>query len=348
MSTNEKGGQAANPKMHREDMENLITPDAIMADAVKKSAQMNKLPEKVGLFRVRTANQCINDAKMQPIPRQLYEYLLLEDEITILFADTGLGKSVFAVQIANEISKTDKVLYIDLELSDKQFEKRYSKEYKNHFVFNDNFIRPDFIRPFSVPAGFDYDTYFINSLKELVISAGARIVIIDNMTKLVSSDTDNARTAKPLMDCLQELKFDYSLTLLLLEHNRKTDPSRPIILNDLQGSKHKANFADAVFTIGKSAKDKNLRYIKQLKVRSGEFYYDSENVQVCELIKEENFLRLKVLSFDTEQKHLKQQTDEEKAELINKVKELSKTKTQREIAKELHVSLGAVNKYIKK
>ncbi|MDR2972326.1 MAG: AAA family ATPase [Bacteroidales bacterium] len=324
---------------------------AITFDAIdtEKKQLLNKSPSQVGLFRVRTANQCINDAKTQPIPRKLYDDLLLEEEITILFADTGLGKSIFAVQMANEISKTDKVLYIDLELSDKQFQGRYSEEYQSEYVFKENLIRPDFIRPFRVPNGVDYDTYFIDSLKELVISTGARIVIIDNMTKLVSSDTDNARTAKPLMDKLQDLKFEYNLTLLLLEHNRKTDESRPISLNDLQGSKHKANFADAVFSIGKSAKDKNLRYIKQLKVRSGDVVYDSEHVPIYEKVKENSFLHLKHIGFDTELNHLKQQSENDKAELEANIKRLkTEGKSYREIADELHTSKSTVERILKK
>ncbi|MDR3220129.1 MAG: AAA family ATPase, partial [Dysgonamonadaceae bacterium] len=302
-----------------------------------------------GLFRVRTANQCLEDAKAQPIPRNMYQFLIFEGEITFLFADTGIGKSIFAVQIANEISKTEKVLYLDLELSDKQFQNRYSENYQDEYKFSENLIRPDFARPFKVPDGCNYDDYFIESLKRLIDCSAAKIIIIDNMTKLISSDTDSARNTKPLMDLLCDLKFEYGLTMLLLEHTRKTDMSRPISLNDLQGSKMKSNFADAAFSIGRSAKDKNLRYIKQLKCRSSEVNYDSDNVPVYEIIKENSFLQFKFVNYDTEFNHLKQPNENEKSDLICKVKELSQAgRTQRDIAKELGISLGAVNKYSKK
>jgi KaiC/GvpD/RAD55 family RecA-like ATPase len=317
---------------------------AIRADMERLTAQ----PEQIGLFRVRTANQCIQDAKRQPIPRNLYQSLIFEGEITFLFADTGIGKSILAVQIANEISKKDKALYIDLELSDKQFQNRYSDNYQNEFVFNENFIRPDFARPFKVPEGCNYDDYFIDSLKDLIKCTDAKIIIIDNMTKLISSDTDTARAAKPLMDLLCDLKFEYGLTLLLLEHTRKTDMSRPISLNDLQGSKMKANFADAAFSIGRSAKDKNLRYIRQLKCRSSEIIYDSDNVPVYEVVKENSFLHFKFLDYDTEYNHLKQPSESDKADRKQQAAELKlQGKSNREIARQMGVSEGAIRKWLK-
>lgn len=311
--------------------------------------QMNNSDKQAGLFRIRTANKSLLDAKGQPIPRNLYQSLIFEGEITFLFADTGIGKTIFAVQIANEISKTDKVLYVDLELSDKQFQNRYSENYQNEYIFNDNLYRVDFQRRFSIPDGYNYDTYFIESIRTLLDSTGAKVIVIDNMTKLISTDTDSAKYAKPLMDLLCDLKFEYNLTMLLLEHTRKTDMSRPISLNDLQGSKMKSNFADAAFSIGRSSKDKNLRYVKQLKCRSSEIIYDTDNVGVYEVIKENSFLQFKFLEYGNEFEHLKQPSENDRASLIDKVKELSNQgRSQREIAKELGISLGAVNKYLKK
>jgi len=305
--------------------------------------------EGIGFFNCRTANQCLHDAKSQQIPRKLYESLFFENELTILVADTGVGKSVFATQIANEISVNEKVLYLDLELSDKQFQGRYSENYQNEFVFNENLYRVSFKRGFEMPKGVSYENYFIESLKNLVEKTEAKIVIIDNMTRLITGDTDQAKSAKPLMDNLNDLKFDLNLSMLLLEHTKKVDTSRPIQLNDLQGSKMKANFADAVFTIGRSAKDKNLRYVKQLKVRSCEAEFDSENVIVYEIVKEKSFLGFRFVEYGSETNHLQQPNENDKEARICTVKELhSQGKTQRQIATELGISLGTVNKYLKK
>ena len=310
---------------------------------------LRKSAQQTGFFRVRTANQCLTEAKTQPVPRNLFRSLIYENEITILFADTNTGKSIFAVQIANEISRTNKVLYIDLEMSDKQFQSRYSDNYKNEFVFNNNFLRIDFCRPFKIPEGKNYDDYFIESLTKLVDSTGAKIIIVDNMTKLISTDTDTARAAKPLMDKLGDLKFEYGLTLLLLEHTRKTDLSRPILLNDLQGSKMKANFADAAFSIGRSAKDKNIRYVKQLKCRSAEIVFDTENVPVYEIVKENSFLHFKFLNYSREYEHLKQTSENDRLQLANDVKQLkTKGKSVRQIAQILNISKSQIDRLCKK
>lgn len=201
-----------------------------------------------GILRVRSGNRRMSDAQSQPIPENLYHGLMYGGELTILFADTGIGKSIYAFQIAVEIAqKGNSVLYVDLELSDKQFQARYSENYKNPFIFPDNIHFADISLDGVIPDGWTYEDYFIESLISEVKRTGIKIIIIDNMTKIVSTDTDKANTAKPLMDRLIALKREYGLTLLLLEHTRKTDMYRPVSINDLQGSKMKVNFADSVF-----------------------------------------------------------------------------------------------------
>lgn len=221
----------------------------------------------------------MTDAQSQPIPQDLYYGLVYEGEMTILFADTGIGKSIFAFQIAVKIADEGRdVLYVDLELSDKQFEARYSENYKNPFIFSDKIHFGEITVDGVIPKGWTYEDYFIESLIQHIKNTGVKIIIIDNMTKIVNTDTDKANTAKPLMDRLVTLKREYGLTLLLLEHTRKTDTYRPISINDLQGSKMKVNFADSVFSIGRSSQGVDIRYIKQLKCRSTEVVYHTDNV----------------------------------------------------------------------
>lgn len=302
-----------------------------------------------GCFLCRTANQCLSDAKSQPVPTDLFYSLWFENELAILFADTGVGKSVYAVQIAETISRSRKVLYIDLELSDKQFQKRYSEEFANEYQFNGNFYRIAFKSRYSIPVGTTYEDYFITSLVILLERTSAQVVIIDNMTRLISTDTDKAQSAKPLMDRLNELKFDYGLSILCLEHTRKTSSSQPISLNDLQGSKMKSNFADSAFTIGRSAKDPNIRYVKQLKARSCENIYDSENIIVYEIIKEINFIHFRFIEYGIEQDHIKHVDENEKASRLEQAIDLkSQGLSNIAIAQQMGVSEGAIRKWFKK
>jgi RecA-family ATPase len=313
------------------------------------------------LFKIRTAQQCIDDAKKMPIPNMLFSEFWHEGELSILFADTNVGKSILAVQIADAISKglstsifkmtapKQIVLYIDFELSDKQFQNRYSIEYQNEYKFDGRLFRisinPDFLDYV------DFDEILFSKLKELIENTGSKILIIDNITYLKTESTEKAKDALPLIKKLIELKNKYGLSILALAHTPKRNLSNPITQNDVSGSKHLANFVDSMFCIGVSGKSENLRYIKQNKARATEIYYGRENIMICEIIKEQNNLSFSFIEYGNEPEHLKQWTDTEKTELENKIIELKKenpTYSFRDIAKELNINHMKVKRTLEK
>ena len=57
------------------------------------------------LLNVRTANQCVQDAKAKPVPKMLLGELWHQGELAILFADTKIGKSIMGVQAGDNISR---------------------------------------------------------------------------------------------------------------------------------------------------------------------------------------------------------------------------------------------------
>ncbi len=316
------------------------------------------------LFLVKSANEWLEEAKKRPIPKMLFGELWFEGEICILFSDTNLGKSILAVQIAESIAKgkqieffkltapSQKVLYFDFELSDKQFELRCSVEqgeyFGNHYEFSENFYRAEINPDGDIPERFEsFEDYLIFSPQLKIAETEATIIIIDNLTYL-RDETEKAKNALPLMKQLKQLKSRFGLSILVLAHTPKRDLSKRITRNDLAGSKMLINFCDSSFTIGESHLDKNIRYIKQIKVRNTDFIYDTDNVCVCQIQKAENFLEFYFLAFGHEIDHLKHLDEEYREKLITKVKELSESgKSQREIAAELQISLGAVNKYLR-
>jgi hypothetical protein len=303
-----------------------------------------------GMLTVKTGNQWIKEAKNRPIPKMLFGEFFYESELCILFADTNLGKSILAVQIGNSISKGEQIngfklealkqpiLYFDFELSDKQFENRYSIKYQNHYNWNDNFIRIEINPDATIPEGQGFEDYMNFSIEKSIIETGAKILIIDNLTYLKSA-TENAKDALPLMKHLKALKSKYSLSIMALAHTPKRDLSKPITRNDLQGSKMLINFCDSSFSIGESHSDKNLRYLKQIKQRNTEQIYDAENVCVCQIDKPDNFLMFEFVNYGKEWDHLKQYTEKDKESLNDKVSELKqKGRSLREIGAELGVS----------
>ena len=328
--------------------------------AMNESNQLIYNNSNVGLFTIKTASEWIEEAKNRPIPKMLFGEFWFEGEVCILFSDTNLGKSILAVQIGNSISKKEEIngfklesekqpiLYFDFELTDKQFENRYSTDYEEHYNFDDNFIRIEMNREAMLPNGINYEDFLLYSLEQSIIETDVKVVILDNMTFL-KSGTESAKDALPFMKDLKLLKNKYGLSLLVLAHSPKRDSSKPITNNDLAGSKMLMNMCDTSFTIGASSKDKNLRYIKQIKERYTEKIYDSENVCVCEISKQQSFLGFKLIDYSSESEHLKSYNKNDKDGIIEEVKLLSSQgKTQREISEELGISLGVVNKYLKK
>jgi RecA-family ATPase len=315
---------------------NNITPIETLEHVNGVIQQAFEAKESKGLFTVKTATRWIEQAKTRPIPKMLFGELWFEGELCILFADTNLGKSILAVQIGNSISKGEQIrgfkieslkqpiLYFDFELSDKQFENRYSIKFEQHYNFDDNFIRVEINPDANIPKDQIFEDYLNHSLERSIIETGAKILIIDNLTYL-KNETEKAKDALPLMKHLKAIKNKYNLSILALAHTPKRDLSKPITRNDLQGSKMLINFCDSSFSIGESSSDKNTRYIKQIKARNTEIIYDTENVCICHIEKPSNFLQFEFLNFGTEREHLKQISETEKSEIEKEIKTLLQT-----------------------
>ena len=331
----------------------------IKTEADQLLKQGNEAKESKGLFTVKTASRWIEQAKTRPIPKMLFGEFWFEGELCILFADTNLGKSILAVQIGNSISKGEQIrgfkletpkqpiLYFDFELSDKQFENRYSIKFEQHYNFDNNFIRVEINPDATIPPAQTFEDYLNHSLERSINETGAKVLIIDNLTYL-KNETEKAKDALPLMKHLKALKNKYGLSILALAHTPKRDLSKPITRNDLQGSKMLINFCDSSFSIGESHSDKNLRYLKQIKQRNTEQIYDAENVCVCQIDKPLNFLLFEFVNFGKEWEHLKQHTEKDKENLNEKVSELKQQgRSLREIGAELGISHMKVSRILK-
>jgi RecA-family ATPase len=313
------------------------------------------------IFDVKSANACIEIAKKQQVPRMLFGELWYEGEICILFADTNVGKSILAVQIANSISTgvstcglqlecpPTPIIYFDFEMSPKQFERRYSKEFEHHYVFSDNFFKADFDLDYiETKANLNIEDYLFQYLEKLIAEHQHKILIIDNITYL-KDDNEKAKDAGPLMKLLKILARKYKLSLLVLAHTPKIDPHKPITKNHLSGSKVLMSLCDSSFTIGMNHHHEGRRYIKQIKQRSCEEMYGSEKVIVCEIEKPHNFLQLSFVEFDQESNQLKVLTDGGNSDRDAKIVEMFKQGTNKsEIGRILDISESLVRYVLKK
>lgn len=303
----------------------------LLGDDLNDNLQQLKASKPADLLEVKTANKWIEQASKRPIPRMLFSEFWFEQELCILFADTNVGKTILAVQIADSISrgksipgfkletKAQKVIYCDFELNDKQFQSRYSRNYEYPYQFSDNFLRVEINPDADFPEDASFEFALSNAIERVITDNGAKIVIIDNITYL-RHENERAKDALPLMKHLKRLKSKYNLSLLVLAHTPKRDLTKPLTRNDLQGSKVLMNFCDSSFAIGESSSDSSFRYIKMIKVRSTEHIYDSYNIMVCQITKPDNFLHFNFLHLDSEYKHLKMVTERDREILEEEVR----------------------------
>ncbi len=335
------------------------TGDAMVRAIVDEVEGFLRKPLDTGIFTIKTANEWIAQASKRPIPQMLFGELWYEGELCILYADTNVGKSILAVQIADSISrgvpvdgfrltaKAQPVIYFDFELFDKQFENRYSVDYQQHYRFADNLQRAEIDPDKSIPDGYEYmEDYLHDSIVTAINATGTRVLIIDNITYL-RQETERAKDALPLMKHLKALKLEYGLSILALAHTPKRDQSKPLTLNDLQGSKMLMNFCDSSFCIGASTQDKGIRYLKQVKMRSTEHIYHDRNVALCRIEKPHNFLRFAFMGYGNEYEHLKTSEEKDRESMIDKVKHMIDVEgmNQREVAEALGISKGSVYNY---
>jgi hypothetical protein len=260
-----------------------------------------KFEEYGNAFEARSANGWMDAAAAEPPIALLFGEFWAERELAVLFADTGVGKSIIAVQIAEALArgtpingfamprKPRRVLLFDFELDEPQFWTRYSAPTR---AGSKRFVKYDFSKT-CIRAKLGRDiaeqdapkkSYFVDSILSLIGYTQAKTIIIDNVTWLGSSN-ENTGAVLRLMKQLNALKILQKLSILVLAHTPKRYERSPLDLRDLQGNKMLANFSDSIFAMGTSRLRPDVRYLKHLKSRNRPIRHDTSNVVTLELAK---------------------------------------------------------------
>lgn len=320
----------------------LLNPNEAILSEIEKA---QRAPRRAGLLSFKTANDWVEEALNSPDPKMYFYNLIVQFENTVIFASSNVGKSILAVQIAETIAREEKIMYIDLELSTKQFQMRYSDIATGLIhIFPSNFIRAE-IDP-ELIAGADLEQEILDSIEEAA-AQGISFFIIDNIT-FICNDSEKGATAGSFMMKLIRLKKKFNLTTIVIAHTPKRRLWEPITQNDLAGSAKLINFFDAGIALARSAKDTNLRYLKQVKVRTGEYQYDAENVIILDISKTDGFLKFEVQGYAREDDHLRNRESSDNVEEILSILRLRKDgKSLREIARTLEMSLGMVQRRLR-
>lgn len=258
------------------------------------------------LLIIQTANECMEVAAKLPQLDPIFGTLFQSGEIAILAGDTGLGKSLLGVQIADTLTKNEEsildqevkyrlkdggsVLLLDFELGLRQFYNRYEG-----YQFSPRFLRAEFNAAY-----IGNETINFEVVSNYIEANNAEIIILDNISALSLRSTQDTDIAIQVMRGLKQLTRK-GKSVLVMAHIPKIQKNIPLTNDHLAGSKNLSNFADSVFFIGQSNEDPDFRYIKQTKCRNAEIM---KELIVASVEKMGCFLGFRMIRFDSEANHL--------------------------------------------
>lgn len=286
-------------------------PDPYKKLREKARRELERTPDASStMLAVRPASKWIVPAKQHPAP-ELLSSLWRQGEIAVMFGERGSGKSVFAVQIADAVAKGNsplnspqfdlaqirdkdggprppKVLYIDFEMSDRQFGTRYCRQapgskrmIKPKFAFDRAVIDPEF----ELPKAFrKVSDYLYHSIRAAMVKHENGVVIVDSIHYLLR-DTSSSTESLSLMKSLRQIASDCRVSILITAPmHPRTRVTRPVTLKDLAAARCVAELADTVFALCLSTFSPAHRYIKHLASRHAPIVHDTENVLAFQLL----------------------------------------------------------------
>ena len=294
--------------------------------------------------RLRKANECILSAKQRKPPENLFDEFWREGELALLFGPQGTGKSILAVQVAEAIArgrgidgfamtaKRQKVLYVDLKLSERQFGMRYMSEGKQ-YKLSENLYHD---RPRA-------NDNLCKWLREKVRDDGVRVIVIDDLSA-VRLTFDGTRETLKLMRELKQLKDELDVSVLVLAGSREQRGGAAVCEADMMRSRVLCDAADSVFAIGVHAGNSQYRYLIQTRSQSAAIKWHVGNVPVCSIRRsDDGFLGL---AFD---ERFVAEVDEETRQLICNIKWRHDVgASYREIADELGITKSTAFRLNKK
>jgi archaellum biogenesis ATPase FlaH len=254
---------------------------------LKRDVSIPAQKNAVRRFKVESIDAILERNEGLPAAKKMFGEFWYEGELCIFFGKTNTGKSHLAFQIAMGIAKASldsehftyegepkPILYFDLELSERQVSSRL----KGAKGTEGRFLRVSYDSAFFHDSKTQQTAF--EEIDEMIKDNQPAALILDNIS-VFHPDNEKASDATVLLNQLNGLKRRHKLPILAIGHTPKISSGVPIEITHLQGSSQMGNLIDSAFAIGMT-KDKNRRYLKQVKVRESEYHYDSENVLLIE------------------------------------------------------------------
>lgn len=203
------------------------------------------------------------DINFEEIENVKFEYLmdnfLVKNEITMISAKPGTGKSLLSVAAANMMlvqKKIDQVFYIDGDNSISTLKDRnihhLKKQHGNKFRY-------------FVGLGKNELWQIINTLKKMDLTN--YLVVFDSIKNFINGDRDKNKDVSPVMEILKTLRNN-GATVIFLHHQNKGQKD---FESDYAGSSAFAEDTSNAFTL-KRNDDKNALILKPFKARAGDLH----------------------------------------------------------------------------
>lgn len=277
----------------------------------------------------------------QPIQFVMHPFLPVQG-IAFIYAATGMGKTLFTLNVAYAIagggdflkyscSKPLRVLYIDGEMPYPQLHSRVMQiaQQQGKLDFGENlmFLTPDKVLPFRVPM-ID-DSFGQNLYISLIEKYKVDVIIFDNLSMLTSIDENKSNEWKIVQDFLLYLR-SIGKTIIVVHHSGKDKLG-------YRGSSRMLDCADVAISlqpVNEDCLEEENTFGKKFKIvyQKARMFGGKDSLPF-EATLENSYWSHRSMD----------QTDMEKV-----VELVGMKMTQRDISKELLLSLSKVNRLIKK
>ena len=329
----------------------LLRRKQLESEIAKSGFSRNEL---LDIITVKSGKELLSDmGKPDKAQRQIFGQYLYEGELSILFGDAGVGKSILAYDIAFFVSggghkweglesPNISTLYLDLGMSTKQFVRRYKTA--------EPYI-PDTFHRAMIDSTKLSEKEILPEVTRLIVGTQStdnppKFIIVDNITNGFGTMTA-ATKMRDLLSELKNLKEKFGLTMLLIANSKK-QKLRIIKLNDLGGWTNHINFIDSIFAISSSQVGNEFKYIKQIKSRADE---KTDEVTTLKITKEP-YLSMHYINYTYEDAHIDREdtsllmlriSPEQEIKLLQMHKEGNKALN---IANELGLTVGTIYSYL--
>lgn len=277
-------------------------PDETFRKMREKHSDDYSLP--TSAMDVSEARETVEAQELSHRPDLLFGELWRSGEVALMFGEPCVGKSVLAVQIAEAIAlgcspepftvtSPASVLYIDMEFTARQFAERYSfadfggtiKTYKFPAGFHRAELRG--LDEMSEREGRNVAKYIAGQIRNLIADHQSSVVIIDNLSYLTPS-AGSGQAGAQLIKTLKLMAKLNDISILALTHLKTRPPTDRFRHSQITEGQRLLDLADSAFMLGNSTMGDEIRYLRQLKSRSGKLRFDGNIVAALQLTRMEN------------------------------------------------------------